>query len=1242
MIARTVVASALLVMLFLLVGQTPSLARLGVAAIPDPQKPVASLRMAVDFTVRDFQPRIDRTGPMNWIARNPKESSEVFASSISGGLWRSSDGGTNWTPIRSLQPWSVSGIAYLMDGTPGGAVLVTTREDFRTTSGAGVWRSNDRGASWTQVASVPGECSDVPRAHGIAVSGRNVYVATSCGVLQSPNGRTFNKVSSVVLPAGFPSPSIAEHFYSVEVNSTGDVLLGGEAGLFYRFSPATAPAGSGMFGNNAEFRRAMAVTPSKVRPNFVLALAGPRPGPPMLISQDGGQSWTTVPSSSRSPGGAGGSPFVRIFPSRADSTDLYVYYGDSYALYRAGPFLDGDLSGLATDRSVGWAQVDPIGHPDAHDIDFNSSPRGALNERELLLATDGGLETCSFGSTVDSPPICHESQVLGTGSGLSSIQVMSLRGQIIGTGESAVRRLYFDTWHTDKWVSSDDGARWTRIPGEAALLEMERRVPLSSDAQIVYNYNARPNTLSDDLMTNGVNFMDAPGATSPPIILQKGVFVETVSRAGATSLFAATNVTRTTVTRPEWISVANLEICPPRPCAPLSTTDPPIFAGYLGPGKTNAVVYQPYRRGLAVVSGIVVRAGSVPVLIPSRATYSQMKWSGPSGALDVLHGIGWTPFTGFGKFPVIGADPLFPSHLVIPDIRNRMVMRSLDGGDTWNPITDLSDALTRNASGTSRFGFTINRGGFGTQSLVSSVSFFPEDPNLVVVGTVENGLFFSMDRAVTWQRIPNTEHITNVVALYWRSANSVIVGSFGRGLFEIRMRYTLPRSSLDVICGDCRFLPAGPREASIDSPRIVPVSLQSTSDLKQQNFDEAVLVLDGRINGAEVNQGRLERLWVTTGSNEYRFISANSNSKFVTEERSGFVGFKGLPMAEQLRSQGQVIKGITLSNGMITNLIYGASETPIPVPPPLGSVQLPKDTNPQVKAPYLRIFGPEVVLGTIGVSKSFDLQGHLFRPDMPVELRVDGQSTGSQLRTDANGQFATRIVAASSIGPHEIVARQLSSNGTLQAAIGFSVNNSDEKLETSSTKRESPNEKKETVNEKREDINEKKESPNEKQDPKQTAPSQVKDDKKLVDSMIVPLPIFLNPADLIGRTKMSGGKVQLVSISTGKSPDEKSLEWTGMASGDQLHMSFDLPRQMGLELYAAFLFRPQTGSLLVLVNGQEIGGSLDLNSQPEGVVRLRLGHVEFRPGPNTVTFVFRSAGNNQLARISLLQLGIYK
>jgi hypothetical protein len=1028
-----IISLLLVVLLLILTVATPLSAKFGTPNLVATQPLDDRLRTVMSFTVSDFQPAIDRTGPMNWIARNPRNLGEVFASSVSGGLWRSTDAGNNWQPIRSLKPWSVSAVAFLFDGTAEGAVLVTTREDLRLNSGAGVWRSDDHGLSWTQVAHVSAECGDKPRAHGIAVRGTKVLVATSCGVLRSSDGLSFTKVPvSDFTPSGVLSSS--EHFYSVEFSPSGAVLLGGEAGFFRQFHAASGPPGDvlRMTGDNGEMRRAFGV-PGSTRFPVVLGLAGGQGIHRMMISLDDGASWRRVASGSSGPGGgAGGSPFVRIIPTRAGANEVFVYYGDSLGWYRAGPFPNGDLSSLARDAGIRWEGL-TIGHPDPHDVDFVNLPGDPLDRRAMLLATDGGLEICNFGRELRGAPICSESRVLGTDRGLSPIQVMNLKGQIIGSGESALRRLYMNTWHTDAWAY--DGRTWIRRGGETAWLQMERNIASTRDAQIVYNNNALPNMLGRDLRADPIEFIDAPNVSSPPVLVEPTVFSETGTTADQTRLYIAEGVTHETMPRIRWVPWLNYQTCDASgACVPLSISAASVLAGYLDPAHLHAVLYQPYWDRLARVNLNFIRARGRFALRAADIIYPRMNWAGH----EVKLGLAYTPFTGFNTYSVLGADPFSPQHVVIPDTNNEKVMRSIDGGETWTPITGLAEAVTRdNRDPRSPRIFQFRRWvDYGFQSMVSSISFFPEDSNLVMLGTVENGLFISQDRGLTWQHIPNTEHIKNVLSLYWRSANSVIVGSWGRGLFEITIRYLLPRHIIDSICGGCAVRPISRSAFS---------HAVASGDFSQPSaFDSASLILNGRISGVEIKQGQIQKVWTTVGSSEYRFGGPNANFGFSTEEHTGFMGFKDLPEAEQLRKEGKVVKGLGFTNRRVTHVIYGSEETLIRAPSPLQSISLPGAKDPQLKDPYLRIFGPGMIVGTIKGGQTFDLQGFLFQRNGAVEVEVDGRVT-AQLRTDATGKFATRLTAPSSIGPHIIVARQSVGNQIVRAVIGFSVNNSDTK-----------------------------------------------------------------------------------------------------------------------------------------------------------------------------------------------------
>ena len=181
----------------------------------------------VSFSVRQLPLNGFRWGgPIQSVARNPANPYEVFAASQSGGLFKSSDLGNTWSHVDTLPLSDLNAVAYLPRS---GAILVTSRDDWRSPNGGGVWRSEDGGAVWNQVLSnLNGlSCDRRPMAYGIAADPSLdwVFVATKCGLWRSDNqGRTFLEAGHVI-PTGI--------IYDVTILPSGDVVAGGEAGIYF-------------------------------------------------------------------------------------------------------------------------------------------------------------------------------------------------------------------------------------------------------------------------------------------------------------------------------------------------------------------------------------------------------------------------------------------------------------------------------------------------------------------------------------------------------------------------------------------------------------------------------------------------------------------------------------------------------------------------------------------------------------------------------------------------------------------------------------------------------------------------------------------------------------------------------------------------------------------------------------------------------------------------------------------------
>lgn len=84
-------------------------------------------------------------------AFHPDSTGVLLVGAASGGLWRSADGGSTWSPLTdSLMSLAVSAVAY--NPANPRSIVVGTGEGYGQSDavhGAGVFRSNDGGATWT-------------------------------------------------------------------------------------------------------------------------------------------------------------------------------------------------------------------------------------------------------------------------------------------------------------------------------------------------------------------------------------------------------------------------------------------------------------------------------------------------------------------------------------------------------------------------------------------------------------------------------------------------------------------------------------------------------------------------------------------------------------------------------------------------------------------------------------------------------------------------------------------------------------------------------------------------------------------------------------------------------------------------------------------------------------------------------------------------------------------------------------
>ena len=87
------------------------------------------------------------------VAGVPGDSTTFYFGAVNGGVWKTTDAGTVWTPIFDDQPIGSIGAIAVAPSDPKRIYVGTGESDIRSdlSSGNGVYRSSDGGTTWTHL-----------------------------------------------------------------------------------------------------------------------------------------------------------------------------------------------------------------------------------------------------------------------------------------------------------------------------------------------------------------------------------------------------------------------------------------------------------------------------------------------------------------------------------------------------------------------------------------------------------------------------------------------------------------------------------------------------------------------------------------------------------------------------------------------------------------------------------------------------------------------------------------------------------------------------------------------------------------------------------------------------------------------------------------------------------------------------------------------------------------------------------
>lgn len=285
---------------------------------------------AIDFNWHQTGP-FDVGGRTRALAVDRRNPNTILAGGVSGGMWKSTDGGSTWTlTTPNLDNLSVTDVTqdpnspdtwYYVSGEYIGNSASATG-NVASYYGTGIFRSTDNGDSWTRISSTNNDDPtsfdsqfDFMSRIKVHPSG-TVYVASNgFGIIRSPNGNDYSN-----LTLGGPG---YHAFADVDIASDGKIIA----------VLSTEKATKGTVNNH----------------------------PGIFLSKDNGQSWSKI-TPNNFPGEYG-----RSVVSFADSTSAYVLTKKINSSTNQGvSFFYLDLkNGTAEDRSANL--------PDFRDSDGNGT-----------------------------------------------------------------------------------------------------------------------------------------------------------------------------------------------------------------------------------------------------------------------------------------------------------------------------------------------------------------------------------------------------------------------------------------------------------------------------------------------------------------------------------------------------------------------------------------------------------------------------------------------------------------------------------------------------------------------------------------------------------------------------------------------------------------------------------------------------------------------------------------------------
>jgi photosystem II stability/assembly factor-like uncharacterized protein len=341
-------------------------------------------------------------GRVRSIVHHPTISGTLYCGSVSGGIWKTTNGGSSWTPLGDFAPSLVIG-ALAIDPTNTNVIYAGTGEGYFNTDalrGIGVLKTTDGGATWATQATFTGSGQGFPYYINdiyLRPDSTNIlYAATNSGLFRTTNGGTnwtFMKRGDLTYRATqiAVDPTNPRTFYICFGNFSRDGIYkttnGG--GSFTKLA--------GGFPTTGFYRISLAI--AKSNPQILYAVlidSFQHEVHSVQKSTNGGTNWTAV--TTPMDGSIPGSGLVTFVDHQGWYNNVIaVHPTDANLVYAGGINVFKSVTG-----GTAWSMmtdgyppsVVPYMHVDQHGIVFDPN-----NPAVMYFGNDGGMYKSTNGGT---------------------------------------------------------------------------------------------------------------------------------------------------------------------------------------------------------------------------------------------------------------------------------------------------------------------------------------------------------------------------------------------------------------------------------------------------------------------------------------------------------------------------------------------------------------------------------------------------------------------------------------------------------------------------------------------------------------------------------------------------------------------------------------------------------------------------------------------------------------------------